>query len=115
MNIVEKINLDTTSGNYENILKQMEFSLASAVVRNIDVIKFSCEKSVPKSAQKNMHRAIRYFKKIGKIRCFIFGADFKTDDDTTRYLIERAEYIKYDTDLDSGNEKIALVYVKSAT
>ena len=111
---METVNLDTSSGGYVNILKQIEYAIASASVRKVDILKFSCENSERKSSSDNMRRAIRYFKKIGKIHCFVFGDKFGDGDDTTRYILEKAEYIKNDTDFGNGNEEIAIVYVKSA-
>ena len=113
MKEIETVKLDTSSGGYINALKQIEFAIASASVRNVDIIKFSCENSERSSFLKNMQRAIRHFKKTGKIYCFVFGDKFCHDDDTTRYLLERAEYIKYDTDFGKGNEEIAIVHVKT--
>ena len=112
MKEIETVKLDTSSGVYINALKQIEYAIASAAVRRIDILKFSCENSERRSFCKNMQRAIRHFKKTGKIHCFVFGDKFGHDDDTTRYLLEKAEYIKEDADFDSGNEDIAIVYVK---
>lgn len=111
---METVNLDTSSGSYINMLKQIEYAIASASVRNVDILKFSCENSERRSSSNNMQRAIRYFKKLGKIHCFVFGEKFGGGDDTTRYLLEKAEYIKDDIDFGKGNEEIAIVYVKSA-
>ena len=114
MKKIETVKLDTSSGVYINALKQIEYAIASASVRNVDILKFSCENSERRSFSKNMQRAIRYFKKSGKINCFVFGDKFGDGDDTTRYLLEKAEYIKDDIDFDRGNGEIAIVYVKSA-
>ena len=114
MKKIETVKLDTSSGGYVYALKQIEYAIASASVRNVDILKFSCENSERKSFSKNMQRAIRYFKKTGKIHCFVFGDQFCDSDDTTIYLLEKAEYIKDDIDFGRGNEEIAIVYVKSA-
>ena len=113
MEKIETVKLDTSSGAYINALKQIEYAIASASVRGIDILKLSCEDSERRSVCKNMQRAVRYFKKAGKIHCFVFGDKFGGNDDTTRYLLEKAEYIKDDADFEKNNEEIAIVYVKT--
>ena len=95
MDKIEIVNLDTSSGSYINAFKQIEFAIASAAVRDIEVLKFSCENAICKSFKNNMRRAIRQMKKAGKINCFVYGENFKGDNDETRYLLEKAEYIKF--------------------
>ncbi len=114
MKKIERVNLDTSSSSYTNALKQIEYAIASASVRGVDVLKFSCENPICKSFLKNMQRAIRYVKKDGKIHCFVFGDKFDNSDDTTRYILEKAEYVRHDTDLGRENGEIAIVYVKNS-
>ena len=113
MNNIEKVCLETTSGKYASAYKQIEFAIASASVRGVEILKFSCENSLCKSFRSNMKRAIRHFKKAGKLQCFVFGENFEGDNDVTRYLLQKSEYLKNDDDFEKGNEDIALVYVNS--
>ncbi len=113
MKFIETIELDTSSGKYENAFKQIEFAIASAFVRGVDIIKFSCENPICKTFRSNMLRAVRHFKKEGRINCFVSGENFKGDNDVTRYLLQKADYIKNDCDFENENENIVLVYVKS--
>lgn len=113
MKQIEVVKLDTSSGKYVSAFKQIEFAIASAMVRDIEIVKFSCEDAECKSFKNNMRRAIRHFKKKGKINCFVFGENFQGDNDVTRYLLEKAEYIKNDCDFENKNDNVVFVYVKS--
>lgn len=114
MNNIETVKLDTSSGKYENALKQVEFAIASAAVRGVDIIKLSCENPICKTFRSNMMRSVRHFKKEGRINCFVAGENLKGDNDVTRYLLQKADYIKSDADFENENENIVVVYVKSS-
>ena len=42
-----------------------------------------------------------------------YGEVFQGDNDVTRYLLEKAEYIKNDCDFENKNDNVVFVYVKS--
>ena len=113
MRIIDKVIIDTTARNFIDVLKQVEYSVASATARDIEVLKIVCdpENTLSSVVSTSLRRAVRKCKRMGKIDFFIFGENFYAGDAATDYLLERAEYVKEDEDFEKKNENLAIVYI----
>ena len=113
MQKIEKVTIDTTARNFVDVLKQVEYSIASATARNIEVLKISCdpENTLSSVVLTSLRRAVRKCKKMEKIEFFIFGENFYSGDAATDYLLGRAEYVKEDEDFEKQNKNIVIVYM----
>ncbi len=113
MQKIEQVTIDATARNFLDVLKQVEYSIASATARNIEVLKIICtpETTLSRVVCASMRRAVRKCKSMGKIDFFIFGENFYFEDAATEYLCQRAEYVKDDGDFGKNNKNIAIVYI----
>ena len=114
MSKIEISKIDTTSRNYLDVLKQVEYFVASATSRGISVLKISCDpdNTLSKVVKSSLKRASRRCKALDKIEFFIFGENFNSDDSATAYLCEKAEFVRDDEDFGANNENIVILYIK---
>ena len=113
MQKIETVTIDKTARNFIDVLKQVEFSVASATARKIEVLKIACdpENTLSSVVLTSLHRAVRKCKKMEKIDFFIFGENFFSGDAATDYLLGRAEYAKDYEDFEKQNRNIVIVYI----
>ena len=115
MKKIEIAKIDITARNYNDVLKQTEYHIASATARGISVLKIICDPDATLSrvVQTSLKRAARKCKTMGKIEFFIFGENFKEYDAATDYLCQRCSFAKDDEDFGKGNKNIVIVYINS--
>ena len=115
MEKIETAKIDITARNYNDVLKQTEYHIASATARGINVLKIICDPdaTLSKVVQTSLRRATRKCKTMGKIEFFIFGENFKEYDAATDYLCQRCDFAREDEDFGKGNKDIVIVYINS--
>lgn len=98
----------------KTILRQVEFTLASARARGKHLLKYIHDDSLGKSKdrlRREVRRLFRVAKKEGRILLMIRGEDFSMTDSMTRYLAQRCPQVELDADMDQKNDNMTVVYL----
>lgn len=109
------LNLQEAEG-LSAVKKQVLFSLADIRVRGGGVLCIHHGENADNASakqKKEIRRLLLQQKKKGMILVYIAGADFKSDDAATGYLLDKMPSLLESTSLNTGDDSITLAYLNA--